>query len=259
MLRAIILGAALLATGNSPAFAKPLKVAVPILSGHFDESLKGRSAAALDAIFDICGIKAEFVGHKWGQHWLAYDEDKSFDAVAIAWEDAGVSGYFSADFIHQKNGVAYLASRGFEIKTTADLKGLRVMGFGGATRMFPELASVLPDLASYWEAPSGFATTQALVNGDVDAFVTDGLIFAIDYMIRIQDTGATYGDSNWPAMKFSGLFRENGDKVAFRTSERRDQFNSCLATAQESGAIASATKPYVDPYRNIVGDQIPEQ
>ncbi|WP_262690142.1 hypothetical protein [Kordiimonas aestuarii] len=125
--------------------------------------------------------------------------------------------------------------------------------------MFPSLAEAIPTLGSYWEAPSGFATTQALVNGDADAFITDGLIFAIDYMGRVDKTGATYGDDAWPRMKFTALFPTNGDKMHFRDEDERDEFNACLDRAQASGAIAKATKPYVDPYREIVDDQVPKQ
>ena len=125
--------------------------------------------------------------------------------------------------------------------------------------MFPSLAKAVPTLGSYWEAPPGFATTKALVKGDADAFVTDGLIFAIDYMARIKATGGTYGDEVWPEMKFTALFPENGDKMHFRDKDARDEFNACLARAQKSGAIMKATKPYVDPYREIVGDQVPAQ
>ena len=244
------------APGNG---ADEIKIAVPTLSGHFDETADGRSAAALRTVFAECGLKARFVSHRWGQHWQAFEKDKSFDAVAIVWDTAGVSGFASNDFIHQKNGIVFMTDRGFDIKTAADLKGLKILGFGGATQMFPELAEILPELENYWEAPPGFAATQALVNGSADAFITDGLIFAIDYMGRIKKTGATYGDSLWPKMTFVGLFDENGDKMHFRRENDRDQFNGCLAAAQASGAIAAATKPYVTPFSDIVGNQVPAQ
>ncbi|MCJ9430125.1 hypothetical protein [Kordiimonas marina] len=242
-----------------PVAAKTLRISAPILSGHFDKNGVGRSAAALEAIFHICGIRPEFELKPWGQHWLAYERDPDLDAVAIVWESAGINGFPSAPFIHQKNGVAFLAAANLKIRSVSDLKGLRVLGFGGATQMFPSLAAVLPDLKSYWEAPSGFSTTQALINKDVDVFITDGLIFAIDYKLRAKATGGTYGDSNWPKVKFVGLFPENADTITFRHKEDRDNFNRCHDEAVKSGALAKATKPYIDPYRDILGDQIPAE
>ncbi|TNE63978.1 MAG: transporter substrate-binding domain-containing protein [Alphaproteobacteria bacterium] len=247
----------LLAVQAQTANAADVKVAVPVLSGHFDATGDGRSAAALRATFRQCKLKPQFVPTRWGQHWQAYEQDKSFDAVAVVWDSASLHGFTSDAFIHQQNGVAMLADSKFKVRTISDLKGMKVLGFGGATEMFPSLATVLPDLKSYWEAPSGFSTTQALVNGDVDAFITDGLIFAIDYMVRVKTTGATYGDTNWPKVKFVGLFPANGDYVTFRSKDLRDRFNTCLAAAQESGAISMATHDYVLPYKDIVGDQIP--
>jgi len=243
----------------TPVAAKTLRISAPILSGHFDKNGRGRSAAALEAIFHTCGITPEFVLHPWGQHWLAYEQNDDFDAVAIVGESAGIRGFPSAPFIHQTNGVAYLASANLKIETVNDLKGLRVLGFGGATQMFPSLAKVLPDLKSYWEAPSGFSTTQALINKDVDVFITDGLIFAIDYKLRAKATGGTYGDNHWPKVKFAGLFPENGDIVTFRHKEDRDNFNRCREEAVKSGAIAKATKAFIDPYRDILGNQIPSE
>jgi ABC-type amino acid transport substrate-binding protein len=257
MLRQLSATFALAACLALPA-AATVKVAVPTLSGHFNENMEGRSAAALRAIYELCDERVEFVQFRWGQHWLAFEDNKDFDAVALVWDDAGVTGYPSDDFIHSRNGVAFRADAGFDIKTLQDLKGLRVLGFGGATSMFPKLGEVLPTLASYWEAPPGFATTQALVAGDADAFVTDGLIFAIDYMERVQKTGGTYGDDHWPRMRSTALFDENGDKMHFRSKKKRDLFNACLARAQEIGAIAKATELFVTPYRDIVGDQVPD-
>ena len=239
------------------AEARDIKVAAPILSGHFDSDGKGRSRAALDAIFNECGMTPDYVLHRWGQHWLAYEDDESFDAVAIVWDSADLTGHRTEAFIHQANGVAFRADRQLRIRTTEDLAGLRVLGFGGATRMFPSLARVMPTMKSYWEAPSGFATTQALVNGDVDVFLTDGLIFAIDYMDRTRFTGARYGDTHWPAMSFVRLFPTIGDRMMFRDQAKATRFNGCIIAAREKGTIALATAPYVRPYKDIVGDQIP--
>jgi ABC-type amino acid transport substrate-binding protein len=257
MLRHLSATFALAACLSLPA-AATIKIAVPTLSGHFDEEMQGRSAAALHAIYEECGERVQFVQFRWGQHWLAYEDDESFDAVALVWDDAGVPGYPSNAYIHSRNGVAFRADAGFDIQTLQDLKGLRVLGFGGATNMFPALEKILPLLGSYWEAPPGFATTQALVAGDADAFVTDGLIFAIDYMERVKQTGGAYGDSHWPRMKFTALFEENGDKMHFRSMKKRNEFNTCLARARNSGAITKATEAFVIRYRDIVGDQVPD-
>ncbi|SDE19564.1 hypothetical protein [Kordiimonas lacus] len=235
-----------------------MKIAVPILSGHFNQQADGRSAGALKAIFDACDTSFTLVSSRWGQHWQDFETDKSFDAVAIVWDSAGVSGFPGDDFIHSRNGVAFLASKGLKIETLADLKGLRVLGFGGAIELFPNLAEALPAFDSYWEAPAGFASRLALVNDDVDVFITDGLIFAIDYMDQVALNGAEYGDANWPRMKFVALFQELGDKLHFRRKADRDRFNGCLKQARETGAIAEATKPYVEPYKEIVGDSVPD-
>jgi len=245
------------AGGSLRADAQQVKIAVPILSGLFDKTGDGRARAALDAIFNTCEMQPTYEVQRWGQHWQRFEEDKSYDAVAVVWDTAGVSGFPSVDFIRQQNGIVYLADKNLEIKSPTDLAGLNVMGFGGATDMFPGLAEALPTVKRYWEAPQGFAATQALVNGDADVFITDGLIFAIDYMWRIDQTGAAYGDEHWPEMTFSGIFPMNGDRMHFRSKALRDRFNACIAEARENGAIAAATKPYVDPYRHIVSDQIP--
>ncbi|WCL54123.1 hypothetical protein [Gimibacter soli] len=242
---------------SAQAGARDLKVAVPILSGHFDSEGQGRSRAAIDAIFKECGMTADYVLHRWGQHWVAYDDDESFDAVAIVWDNVELDGHRTEAFIHQANGVAFRADRHLKIDTVEDLAGLKVLGFGGATRLFPSLARVMPTMQSYWEAPSGFATTQALVNGDVDVFLTDGLIFAIDYMDRTRFTGARYGDTHWPAMSFVRLFPTIGDRMMFRDQAKATRFNGCIIAAREKGAIALATAPFVAPYKDIVGDQIP--
>lgn len=251
----ILAGVAFLAATGARA---EMKILVPVLSGHFDQRADGRSAGALKAIFGACDVSYSLTSRRWGQHWQDFEADSSFDAVAIVWDSAGVSGFPSNDFIHSRNGVAFLASKDLKIETLEDLAGLRVLGFGGATDLFPSLQDVLPTLGRYWEAPAGFASRLALVNDDVDVFITDGLIFAIDYMDQVAMNGATYGDVDWPRMKFVALFPELGDKLHFRRGADRDQFNSCLKQAQENGAIAKATKPYIDPYRDIVGDSVPE-
>lgn len=248
----------LVVTGLALPSGAAVKIAVPTLSGHFNENMQGRSAAALRAIYKECDEQVQFVQFRWGQHWLEFENNEDLDAVALVWDDAGVSGFPSDAYIHSRNGVAYRADAGFSIKTIDDLKGLRVMGFGGATNMFPTLRQALPSFGSYWEAPPGFATTQALVAGDADAFITDGLIFAIDYMERAEKTGGSYGDEHWPRMAFTALFEENGDRMHFRKEKKRDEFNRCLAHALESGAIAKATEAFITPYRDIVGDQVPD-
>ncbi|NVJ96691.1 MAG: ABC transporter substrate-binding protein [Alphaproteobacteria bacterium] len=257
LVKAFSLAVSIILFASDSAMAQ-VKIAVPVLSGHFDQNAYGRSAGALEAIYARCNLRPNFVTHRWGQHWQAFEDDASFDAVAIVWDSAEVSGFASDDFIRQRNGVAFLASKKLQIKTVADLKGLRVLGFGGATELFPDLAEVLPTLGRYWEAPPGFASRLALVNNDVDVFITDGLIFAIDYIDQVNLNGAHYGDENWPAMKFVGLFPEIGDKMHFRREADRDTFNRCLHEARASGSIAEATKKYVDPYRMIVGDSVPK-
>lgn len=235
-----------------------VKIVAPVLSGHFDTKGYGRSEGVLRAIYEHCDTDVEFVTKRWGQHWQAFEADKAFDAVAVVWDSAGVSGFPSDDYIHSRNGVAFLARNGFEINRVEDLAGLRVLGFGGATNLFPSLAKVLPTLGSYWEAPPGFASRSALVNGDVDVFITDGLIFAIDYMDQVALNGASYGDEHWPEMKFVGLFPELGDKLHFRKDADRDLFNRCLKEARVAGKVKAAMQPYIEPYRMIVGDSVPE-
>jgi len=251
------LAALAIALSSMAAQARDIKVAVPILSGHFNAEGAGRSRAALDAIFHECGMTPDYVLSRWGQHWLAYEEDESFDAVAIVWDEADLTGHRTEPFIHQASGVAFRGDRNLKIEKIEDLAGLKVLGFGGATRIFPQLNRVLPTMKSYWEAPSGFATTQALVNGDVDVFLTDGLIFAIDYIERAQKTGAVYGDDHWPPMSFVRLFPEIGDRVMFRDAAKATRFNGCILRARDKGTIARDTAPFIEPYKAIVGDQIP--
>lgn len=250
--------ALLLSSALSVQVFATVTIAVPTLSGHFNEQVDGRGAAAIRAVYAECGETVKFEQFRWGQHWLEFEDNKRFDAVALVWDDAGVSGFPSDSYIHSRNGVAYRADLGFDIKSIDDLEGLRILGFGGATTMFPSLAEIMPKLGSYWEAPAGFATTQALVNGDADAFITDGLIFAIDYMERTEKTGGEYGDEHWPRMKFTALFDANGDRMNFRDEKKRDEFNACLARAQQNGSIAKATEPYVTPYKDIVDGQVPD-
>jgi ABC-type amino acid transport substrate-binding protein len=242
----------------SMAQAADFKVSVPVLSGLFDTRGEGRGAAALTAVFKACGNSPRFVKQRWGQHWQAFEDDSSYDAVAIVWDGAGVSGFPSDTFIHQRNGVVFRSDKDLDIQTLDDLAGLRVLGFGGATELFADLARVIPTMQSYWEAAPGFDSRRILVRGDADVFITDGLIFAIDYMDQVKKNGATYGDTDWPAMTFVSLFPKLGDKLHFRRADDRDAFNRCLKTAQQDGTIARVTKPFVDPYRMIVGDEVPE-
>ncbi len=154
-------------------------------------------------------------------------KEHKVDGVATINARSGIRAAFSDVYIEYHNVAVTLASRRLPINGIADLKGLKVIAFPGASRSLgEEFQRFTLNNPYYSEDQKQLSHNRLLYNGGVDVAIAERSIFA--YLDR------TLGDSKFPERKLPvvlhPLFAANQYQVGFRDPALRDRFNLGLSS-----------------------------
>lgn len=160
----------------------------------------------------------------------ALSENK-VDGVATINARSGIRAAFSDVYIEYHNVAVTLESRRLPINNIADLKGLKVIAFPGASRSLGDtFRRFTVNNPHYSEDQKQLSHNRLLYNGAVDVAIAERSIFA--YLDR------TLGDSKFPERKLPvvmhPLFAINQYQVGFRDPALRDKFNLGLSSLSKA-------------------------
>lgn len=255
------LAAMLSVTGilTTPAQAKDLRMIAPNIPPHFDTDGNGRIGDVVRAVLARCGHDVRFTVVPFGRHWKDYVDNESFDGLATAEADQKFPGHTTKPFMNLQDGATVVAGRGLEGIMSADqLRGLRVVAFPNADRILG-IEAVVPTFASFDMRPDRFDQIRPLFAGRVDAVLADGLITAnfIQAIRERHEIGQEPDIDPTLAVVFRKIFAPGPQRLYFRDGIVARDFDRCAQDMTDDGTIDRLAKPYVDRYRDILGDQYP--
>lgn len=246
-----------LATG---AQARDIHMIAPDIPPHFDKSGRGRIADVIRAALQACGHNVRFTVVPFGRHWKDYTDDAVFDGLATAEADQTFPGHTTKPFMRLQDGVTVLARDGLEaIASVEQLKGRRVVAFPAADKILGIEAQV-PHFKSFSMRADRFDQLRPLFAGRADAILADGLITAYFVATLRERAKAGLEPDIAPEARvvFRRIFASGPQRLYFRDAELASDFDRCVGELRASGELVRIAKPYVDRFRDIVGDQYPD-
>ena len=245
---------------TSPSFARDIRMIAPNIPPHFDENGKGRIGDVITRALEDCGHRVRFSMVPFARHWKDYVDDENFDGLATAEADQTFPGYSTKPFIHLQDGANVLVGSGLEnIRSADELTGKRVVAFPNADEILG-IEALVPKFKSFKTRSNRFDQIRPLFSGRADAILADGLITA--HFIGVLDVNARAGlepDVDTTQMVvFRRVFEPGPQRLYFRDKAIAQDFDSCVGALINNGEIMKITKPYVDQYRHMVGNQYPE-
>lgn len=153
--------------------------------------------------------------------------ENKVDGVATINEHTGIQAVFSDVYIEYHNVAVTLQSRRLPIDSIADLKGLKVIAFPGASRLLgEEFRRFTVNNPHYKEDQKQLSHNRLLYSGSVDVAIAERSIYA--YLDR------KLGESKFSQRKLPvvlhPLFTVNQYQVGFRDPALRDKFNLGLSS-----------------------------
>ncbi len=241
--------------------AADLQMIAPTIPPHFDEEGNGRIGDVIKATLEGCGHSVMFTMVPFGRHWKDYVANENLDGLATAEADQSFPGFTTKAFMHLQDGAIVLTGSGLEtISSVRELHGKRIVAFPNADRILGIEASV-PVFKSFKMRANRFDQIRPLFRNRVDAILADGLITV--HFIRVLRENAKIGQETDvdPTQKvlFRKIFSAGPQRLYFRDETIARDFDRCFQDLRESGEVGRITKPYVDQYRRVLGDQYPEQ
>lgn len=242
-----------------PAAAGDVRMIAPHMPPHFDKNGDGRIGDVIKAILQCCGHRVSFTIVPFGRHWKDYEDDENFDGLATAEADQTFTGTTTRAFIHLQDGATVLAASGLgHIASVKELYGKRVAAFPKADEILGIQADV-PKFKSFRQRANRFDMIRPLFRNRIDAILADGLIMA--HFIRVLRANAEAGkepdiDPTAQAV-FRRLFPAGPQRVYFRDEQYARGFDRCFEALLAAGDIERLARPYVDRYRDILGNQYP--
>lgn len=247
-------------TITNPSFAKDIHMIAPVIPPHFDDFGKGRIGDVIARALGECGHRVRFTMVPFGRHWKDYTDDDSYDGLATAEADQTFPGHTTIPFIYLQDGAAVLAGSGLEdIQSVEELAGKRVVAFPNADRILG-IEDLVPKFESFRTRANRFDQIRPLLSGRTDAILADGLITAhILGDLNAKERAGLEPDVDTTKMVvFRRIFDPGPQRLYFREETISKDFDKCVAVLMKSGEMMKITKPYVDRYRHMVGDQYPE-
>ncbi|MDX1485219.1 MAG: ABC transporter substrate-binding protein [Alphaproteobacteria bacterium] len=243
-----------------PAEGKDLRIIAPNIPPHFDESGKGRIGDVIAATLARCGHRVSFTMVPFGRHWKDYTDIPGFDGLATAEADQTFPGFTTMPFIHLQDGATVLAhSRLKGITSVTQLHGRRVIAFPNAENILGIQSSVAR-FESFKTRSNRFDQIRPLFAGRIDAVLADGLITArfIGVLRENAKAGKEPGiDAGIPVV-FRKIFPPGPQRLYFRDRRIARDFDTCFKALRADGSVARITRPYVDRYRAVLGNQYPD-
>ena len=243
----------------SAARAAELQMIAPNIPPHFDAQGNGRIGDVIAATLKACGHTVSFTMVPFGRHWKDYVDNEGFDGLATAEADQTFPGYTTKPFMHLQDGAMVLAGTGLEqIISVEELHGKRIVAFPNADEILGIEASV-PQFKSFKMRANRFDQIRPLFSGRTDAILADGLITANFIQILRNNAKAGQEPDVDPALPvvFRKIFGAGSQRLYFRDEGTTRDFDRCFEELMASGEIERITKPYVDRYREVLGDQYP--
>ncbi len=258
--RAMVL--ALSMTGQcGVASAADVSMVAPLIPPHFDETGAGRIGDVIRAVMGRCDHFVRFTIVPFGRHWKDYDDDEGYDALATAEADQTFRGHTTKPFIHLQDGATVLAkSRFADVVRVDELAGARVVAFPNAARIL-DIEATVPAFASFRQRGNRFDQVRPLLAERADVVLADGLITA--YYIHLLAERKSKGkepdiDPGLPVI-FRRIFEPGPQRLYFRDPALARDFDRCHAALAAEGAIDDLTRPYVERFGAVLGDQYPSQ
>jgi polar amino acid transport system substrate-binding protein len=245
-----------IATG---AEAKNLELIAPNIPPHFNADGRGRIGDVVREALNRCGHSVHFTMVPFGRHWKDYTDNSSFDGLATAEADQEFPGYSTKAFMHLQDGASVIGDHGLASITSVDqLKGKRVVAFPDADKIL-DIQALVPDFKSFNMRADRFDQIRPLFAARADAILADGLITA--NFIRVVRERARAGlepdiEPNLPIL-FRKIFAAGPQRLYFHEQAISLDFDRCVQELRVNNEIERITKPYVDAYRDILGDQYP--
>jgi hypothetical protein len=242
-----------------PAAAAVLEIIAPKIPPHFDEQGDGRIGDVIRAALEACGHTVSFTMVPFGRHWKDYVDNETFDGLATAEADQTFPGFTTKPFIHLQDGATVLAGTGLgRLTSVEDLHGKRVVTFPDADKILGIEGSVAT-FKSFKMRANRFDQIRPLFSGRADAILADGLITA--NFVRVLRHNAKAGlepdiDATLPVV-FRKIFAPGPQRLYFRDERIARDFDRCFQEILASGAVERITKPYVDRFREVLGNQYP--
>lgn len=239
--------------------AKDLRMIAPTIPPHFDSEGRGRIGDVVRAVLKRCGHAVRFSMVPFGRHWKDYADDDSFDGLATAEADQTFPGFTTKPFMRLQDGATVVAGRGLETMTSAaQLTGKRIVAFPNADKILG-IEKETHVFKSFSMRADRFDQIRPLFAGRADAILADGLITAHFIGILRERHKADKEPDVDPdqAVVFRKIFASGPQRLYFRDRTVAGDFDRCAQELTADGGIERLAKPYVDRYRNILGDQYP--
>lgn len=241
------------------AASDSIRMVAPLIPPHFQEDGSGRIADVVSSALSDCGHQVEFVLVPFGRHWEDYRSDESLDGLATAEADQVFPGTTTQPFMHLQDGATVAAHSELSGITSAQqLAGKRVVAFPGADGILG-IKDLVPGFESFAMRANRFDQLRPLLAGRADSILADGLITAhfIGVLRQRAEQGEEQGLDVAEKVQFHKIFNPGPQRLYFRRAELAADFDRCFAALKESGKATQLAQPYVEKYRDIVGDQYP--
>ncbi len=256
----LVLGLAVCLSPIGGLDAAEIRMITPNIPPHFDKQGNGRIGDVIRASLGACGHEVSFTSVPFGRHWKDYANNEAYDALATAEADQTFPGTSTLPFMHLQDGATVLAGSGLE--ETVEIESLfnkRIVAFPNADKILGIEASV-PRFTSFKMRANRFDQIRPLFADRADAILADGLITA--HFITILRDKAAAGEEPDIAptlpVAFRRIFQAGPQRLYFRDEKIARDFDRCFRELLDSGEVVRITKPYLDRYRGILGDQYPD-
>lgn len=135
-----------------------------------------------------------------------------------------------------------LEARQLQIRTPADLAGLRVIAFQGAAKRYPEWLGPVAAAGNYYEQSDQEVQVLALEKGRQDVVLSDRSIFKY-FSLRLK---SRHGIELRPVEEHPFVKLEPKDyRPVFRSRQVRDDFNAGLEHLKRSGRYQAIYDKYL--------------
>lgn len=255
-----LLVAFLASAGAAETEARDVHMIAPEIPPHFDKSGRGRIADVVRAALERCGHQVRFTVVPFGRHWKDYADQASFDGLATAEADQTFPGYSTKPFMRLQDGATVRGASGLEAISSVDqLKGMRVLAFPAADKIL-SIEALVPQFKSFGMRADRFDQLRPLFADRADAVLADGLITAHFITVLRERAQAGLEPDISPTNKvvFRKIFAGGPQRLYFRDSVLASDFDRCVGELRASGELLRIAKPYVDRFRDILGDQYPD-
>lgn len=158
-------------------------------------------------------------------------------------EDLTKAGAFYGDpAVVYDNVFISLASRKLVIKTPADLRGLTVVAFAGASKRYPDWLDDVKKAGHYFELNDQSLQVRTLVAGHYDVALSDKNIFK--YYTQLLNADSAFHPKPVVMHSFVKMNPMNY-RPLFRDQAVRDDFNAGLKQLKSSGRFNAIYKKYL--------------